>query len=367
MTPIEITNCHVHSFTRRHLPAWFPHPLAWPFVQIPWLVRFLAFLARVLAQHGIADRLDRLHRFRQEAWAQHQSEILDRLIPQYPARTRFVVLPMELGPIAVGAPQADLRAQHDELARLAEDPRWAGRILPFATCHPDHPGAAAEVRRCIEELGFHGLKLYPRLGFAPDHPVLMQEIYPLLLDNRRKRALPVMSHCSRGGVTGRHVPRAQADDWSAPLAFVPVLERFSELQVCLAHFGGQGAWRAYIKTGIDPRDGLEGRRGNWQVTIRDMITGHTDPVSGAVQRAYPNLWTDISYTLFHFDDFVPFLVHFLRDPALAQRVLFGSDFYMTRQEALSERAVCFRLRAALGDDLFRQIAQTNPRHWLGEA
>ena len=37
---------------------------------------------------------------------------------------------------------------------------------------------------------------------------------------------------------------------------------------------------------------------------------------------------------------------------------------MTRQEELSERAVCFRLRNELGEATFRKIAQDNPRRWL---
>ena len=93
-----------------------------------------------------------------------------------------------------------------------------------------------------------------------------------------------------------------------------------------------------------------------------MITA-TDAAGG---RRYPGLWTDISYTLFAFDALVPFLRLFLEDARLAGRVLFGSDFYMTRLEALSERAVCVRLRVALGEALFRRIAETNPRAWLGE-
>lgn len=351
MPDIRITNCHVHTFTARHVPRFFPHPALWPFRQIPGLVRGMAFAARIIGQYPAADALDRLHRFQQEASLTRQSEVMRRLLPQYPRGTRFVVLPMELRPTAPGAIEADLRAQHDELAELAATPPYAGTILPFATIFPDHPGAAKEVRRCIEELGFRGLKLYPRLGFAPDHPVLMQEVYPMLAE----RGLPVMSHCSRGGVKGAGLVEARADRYSAPDAFVPVLEAFPALRVCLAHFGGMEDWRAYVQDGIDPHD-PEARPRNWQVAIRDMIG------SGK----YPNLWTDISYTLFHFDDYLPFLRIFLQDEGLASRVLFGSDFYMTRQEDLSERAVCFRLRDALGEDLFRRIAETNPEIWLGE-
>jgi predicted TIM-barrel fold metal-dependent hydrolase len=351
MAEIRITNCHVHSFTARHVPRFFPHPAVYPFKRVPGLVRAAAFGARLLGQHPLADTLDRLHRFQAESAQRSQADVLNRLIPQYPGNTRFVVLPMEMRPTAPGRIEADLRAQHDELADLARQPEFAGRIVPFATIFPDHPGAADEVRRCIEELGFRGLKLYPRLGFAPDHPVLMEHVYPLLAE----RGLPVMSHCSRGGVSGRGVTPARATSVSDPAAFIPVMRAFPGLRVCLAHFGGMDDWRAYVQDGIDPRD-ERARRGNWQVAIRDMIG------SGE----FPNLWTDISYTLFRFGDFVPFLRIFLRDDRIAARVLFGSDYYMTRQEALSERAVCFRLRDALGEEMFRRIAETNPEIWLGE-
>ena len=351
MPDIRITNCHVHAFTIRHIPSQFPHPVAVPLMRLPGALRVASFLMRVLGQQPAAEWVDRMHRFHLEATTVRQSEVIDRLIPQYPGSTRFVVLPMQMRPTANGHIVADLRAQHDELAEMAADERYAGRIIPFATLFPDDEGAADEVRRCVEELGFRGLKLYPRLGFAPDHPVLMNEVYPLL----EERGLPVVSHCSRGGVRGRGVVASRADRYCDPAAFKPVLETFPKLRVCLAHFGGQADWRAYVQDGIDPRD-IGARPRNWQVAIRDMIT------SGD----YPNLWTDISYTLFQFEDFVPFLKLFLEDERIAARVLFGSDYYMTRQEHLSERAVCFRLRMALGEDIFRRIAETNPEIWLGE-
>ncbi len=352
MADIRITNCHIHTFTNRHVPSLYPSALLWPFRQVPGLVAALAWAARALGQEHWADTLGRLGRFQASGDVWRQREVLDAARRQYPAGTRFVVLPMDLGMIGYGGVAAGIAAQHDELAAMAAAPGLAGLVIPFATIFPDRPGGAAEVRRCIDGLGFRGLKLYTRLGYPPDHPVLMREVYPLLAE----RGLPVMAHCSRGGVQGRHVVRARADRLTDPAAWVPVLDAFPALRVCLAHFGGSADWRAYIDDGLDPDDPAA-RAANWQVAIRDMIG------SGR----WPNLWTDISYTLFDFERNLPFLRVFLADETLAARVLFGSDYYMTAQETLSERAVAFRLRDGLGEALFRQIAETNPAVWLGEA
>lgn len=343
---IRITNCHSHIFTQAHVPARYPHVALMPFRRMPGLVRGLELAARALGQEAAAGALRRLRRFQDDARRAGQGEILARLLAQYPRGTRFVVLPMQMAGIGQGRVRAGLAAQHDELAAVAA--AHPGLVLPFATCDPRLPGAAAEVRRCIEVLGFRGLKLYPRLGFAPDHPVLMREVYPLLND----RGLAVVSHCSRGGVTG-NVARAVADACSAPRAFAPVLRAFPRMQVNLAHFGGQADWETYIAEGMNP---YAAPADNWLLDLRQMIEGG----------AFPNLWTDVSYTLFQSDAFLPFLRLFLDHPRVRARVLFGSDFYMTRQEDLSERAMAVRLRMGLGEALFRQIAEVNPEVWLGE-
>lgn len=355
---IGITNCHVHLFTARHVPRRYPHPaVAW-IRRVPAVIGAAARLARLAGAVETAEGLGRLRRFAAVCRAGGQADMLAAILRQYPAGTRFVVLPVDLAAGGHGPAAADIRAQHDELAALARDPRHAGRIIPFATLFPGRPGAVDEFRRCVEELGFRGLKLYPRLGHAPDHPELMERVYPYCAGH----GLPVISHCSKGGVRGRGISPAAADRFSAPQAFLPVLDAFPGLRVCLAHFGGQQDWAAYADEGLCPDDPAAAQAANWQVAIRRMITA-TD---AAGNRRHPGLWTDISYTLFAFDAFVPFLRLFLEDARLADRVLFGSDFYMTRLEALSERAVCVRLRVALGEALFRRIAETNPRAWLGE-
>ncbi len=348
---IRITNCHIHTFTNDHVPRDYPYKFLRLFKRAPILIKGLAGLARLLGQHPVAEKLDRLYQFQQESARDSQTAVLEQVKKHYPSNTRFVVLPMDMRNIDHGPVPTSQRDQHNELNRLAMNPDHLGTVLPFATVNPLASGSAEEGLRALEELHFRGLKIYPRMGFAPDHNVLMNKVYPVVDKLNR----PVMTHCSRGGVQGKLVSDHTANRYTEPRAYIPVMRKFPDLRICLAHFGGQYDWKVYAE-GREP-SGDE----NWQVQIRRMIT------SGD----WPNLWTDISYTLFHFDDYIPFLRLFLlseddEGERLRSRVLFGSDFYMTRQEKLSERAVCFRLRNALGEEVFRQIAVENPEIWLGE-
>lgn len=366
--PIEIVNCHVHLFNRTHTPQHYPSRLVAPVKRFPGLAGPIAWLVRVLGFPDAAEQILRLRRFHAETEMPTQKSILENLCRHYPDRTRFVVLPMDLSQIGHGAVPVPLRDQHDELARLAADETLGRKVIPFATIDPRADPQAQELWRALNKLHFKGIKIYPRLGFPPDHPALMEHVYP----RAEAEGLPIMSHCSRGGVQGRTrydpadpgTPKPLnafwADRYTEPHAFDPVLKAFPDLKVCLAHFGGSRDWHAYVNPENPRPPADEHRRDrNWFNQIRWMIE------SGD----YPNLYTDISYTLFDFEENIPFLRHFLTSEGegadrLRAHVLFGSDYYMTRQEVLSERAVCFRLRNELGEEIFRQIAETNPLRWL---
>ena len=351
MSDIRITNCHIHTFTAQHVPRNFPFSAVRVLRKDPELVLGLAKILRFVGQEHLSDQLIRLHQFLIQGSLPSQAKIFGDVVKQYPRDTRFVVLPMDMQKIDRGPVPVGLKEQHDELAQLSDAADPPGSVLPFATVDPRVPESVAECLRAINELGFKGLKIYPRLGFAPDHKDLMEKIYPRVVE----LGLPVMTHCSRGGVQGRWVDDYKGDGFTRPMAYLPVLRKFPQMRLCLAHFGGQDDWADYAAA----RDTRGGE--NWMEQIRDMIG------SGE----YPNLWTDISYTMFHFEDFAPILRLLLRGTDISSRrlrarVLFGSDFYMTRQEELSERAVCIRLRDTLGEALFRQIAENNPEVWLGE-
>jgi hypothetical protein len=82
--------------------------------------------------------------------------------------------------------------------------------------------------------------------------------------------------------------------------------------------------------------------------------------------AYENLYTDISYTVFANEEYVYLLEVLLSDERVRRRVLFGSDFYVVENAELEERRTSVRVRAMLGENLFRTIAHDNPREYLGD-
>ena len=71
---------------------------------------------------------------------------------------------------------------------------------------------------------------------------------------------------------------------------------------------------------------------------------------------YPNLYTDISYTIFNFHENVPLLKILLENENIFEKVLFGSDFYMVESEKYSEKRFSIDLRYALGEEKFWKIA-----------
>jgi len=289
-----------------------------------------------------SDRLNRFAAFMHAAFRSSQAENFAELASYYPDGTRFVVLPMDMTHMAAGPALAGIDAQHEELAELTA--AHPGRIIPFAHIDPRHPDAADRLRRLVEERGFRGVKIYPPLGYDPDHPVLMKSIYPYMVANN----LPLMTHCSPGIVTTRAEPAVVANRRARPANYVPVMDAFPELRICLAHFGGDGEWRRYIDVPAE-------RRSTWLWQIRDLM-----------QEGYSNLYADVSYTVFHFQENAPMLTVFLEDPVMATRVLFGSDFYMVYNEKYSEKRLSIDLRAALGEAKFWRIANENPRRYLGE-
>ncbi|MFM7854660.1 MAG: amidohydrolase family protein [Flammeovirgaceae bacterium] len=257
---------------------------------------------------------------------------------------------------------------------LGIDPRQAGGNELVRWARPYFESGAVTKEGKVFPY-FSGLKLYPALGFFPFDPRL-EEIYRYAEENN----LPVMTHCTRvgsqyiGDQIENLIPDSPAmmnpdnpasarakqaieqrirdyknkgwiknsrigdndlacDLFGHPENYIPVLEKFPNLKICLAHMGGSNE---VIKS-MDSKSKLD--------QIRQL-----DPLSWfehiqLMMKKYPNLYTDISYTLSDFDSKDPQVLEatetFLETPVdandpskgkLGERVLFGTDFFMTEQE-----------------------------------
>lgn len=298
------------------------------------------------------DIFERTARFLKIAEQPSQADVFRQVELQYPEKTTvFVVLPMDMTFMNMGEPETPIERQHEELLTLAR--ACEGQIIPFFAADPRHDDIVQRVRTNLAPDKFRGIKIYPNLGYRPDHPRLM-EVYKICI----KEGLPVLTHCSPGGIWRYGVSKQERRANSEPENYRRILETkgYRDLKLCLAHFGGAEEWVKHLK-GRARQDEEEA----WVRTIYDMIASGN----------YPNLYTDISYTVFTpkvkglFVDLVDYLKVLLTNPLVRRRVLFGSDYYMVERESLSEKEVSLLLRSRLGEELYRQIAYTNPREFLG--
>ncbi len=78
---------------------------------------------------------------------------------------------------------------------------------------------------------------------------------------------------------------------------------------------------------------------------------------------YPNVYVDISYTLYQEDCYPLLKVLLDNNPKVADRVLFGTDYFVVAQQG-TERQLSLKLRGYLGEENYRKIAEENPRRFL---
>lgn len=339
-----IINCHSHVFTHENIPdGYFPFFLV-PAARIAPLRWALRGIMKVIVPWTKNDKVHRYAAFVKAAYRDSQEENLEHMMSYYPEGTKFVILPMDMALMGAGEVIEDIDEQHAELAKLAVSEKYRDAIIPFAHIDPRREDALERLTGLVEESNFRGVKIYPPLGYGPDHELLMSSIYPYMVEHN----IPLLAHCSPGWVCSKDLTMSEAHQLADPDNYRRVMDSFPQLRICLAHFGGISEWRKH----------LDGDRGignpTWLDKILDLMKSGN----------YPNLYTDISYTIFNFQENAPFLKILLEDKDIAPKVLFGSDFYMVESEKYSEKRLSIDLRFALGEEFFWQIANSNPRTFL---
>ncbi len=224
------------------------------------------------------------------------------------------------------SPAISFDEQASELAQLATTVNALGgvQIVPFLGVDPrghSVDSLDAYVRQQVgKTLPFKGLKIYPPMGILPTDDRLRR-----VFDYCQDEGIPVLSHCSAGGAGVRGTNRSFAD-LAHPLKWEDVLNRLAQraqsgqtktFRLCLAHFDRLEApdavsWCDELMRLMQRFDGSSKVEVYSDVAF-DVITGEARSTYGAnVAR--------------------------VRQLGLANRVLFGSDWWNYLYECDSETA-----------------------------
>jgi predicted TIM-barrel fold metal-dependent hydrolase len=387
------TNCHTHIFNIRCAPNGFAGiKIAKRFSRAPWLPRGIAFaLRRVLP--GRRDKLEKLANFLKIGISKRQSDVFKALASHYRSDDRFVVLTMDMHHMGAGPSEIDFMSQIFQVRELKLEQRE--RMIPFLGVDPRRL-RGKELRdfvaKYIERYGFGGIKLYTPLGFYPFDPGL-DDLYAYAQDMQ----IPIMSHCSQGGIyfqneviteeqirpndlDGKKAIRYRMDEngnlheagfhdyismapdlkyflgirrgknrrnkkfslnFSNPINYINVLEKYPRLKLCLAHFGGDGQIEEYLDSPTDD---------NWHLVVRRLM------------RRYEHVYSDVSYALWNKKAWYP-IRETINDEEIGSKVLFGTDYYMTLQEKGEGRLVR-DFRRSLTQKEFEKISIENPQSYL---
>ncbi|MEP7453321.1 amidohydrolase family protein [Phyllobacterium sp. SB3] len=99
--------------------------------------------------------------------------------------------------------------------------QFPDRLIPFCAVNPWQPDAADEVRRCIVDWGFKGLKLHPTInGFHLSDPQLVDPLFKVA----EELDIPIIVH-------------GASDLLNSPPEFALMAQRFPKVSLLMAHMG----------------------------------------------------------------------------------------------------------------------------------
>lgn len=403
-------NSHIHVFNYEFLPEDFLKIQLDGFMgeHSDLVLKFLesGFGRGVLKVFGRQELLKKVRRYSQflnVGLYESQYEIYQFIDKTYQGyNPKYVVLSLNMDYMSdMGPGKANFETQLAELVQLK---RYVGdKVNIFLSIDPRYK-SGDDLRLWIEDKFstgiFGGFKLYPALGYYPFDPGLKP-----MWDFADAYKLPITTHCTRYGsmfigkdpwrwlnmdpntvhgdpvmqrifdrvqrykkYNGPQQKKIQTNSWLCnlflhPDNYIPILERYKNLKLCLAHFGGTEE--------MFP-DGKDMFNGPVEMEIRKLDMGIADPkdyvswysLIRQMIAEYPNCYTDISYTvankLTH-----PKIMADMQDPTVSDKIMFGTDFFMELKDS-TEDAV---LKSFLDDfkvnpDLMEKLVTINPNRFL---
>lgn len=379
----ETHNCHTHIFNIENAPKRFLQGftakivanIAWPVLN----TRFGAYvLIKLIKTFARDPHTKKLAGFLKVGTMKSQNDIFSELKNNYSSGDKFVVLTLNMDHMGAGKAKYNFNTQVHEIKRIKA--QNIETCLPFYSVDP-RAGAALQIKEKTEDRiinkGFVGIKIYPALGYYPFDRNL-EEVYKWASE----KSIPIMTHCNRVGsyylgkisqdmINPDSFYNGPLDKWpenfgklefpithdldnnsefcdnfSEIYNYARVLHRFDKLKICFAHAGG--VKEIILHRGKDPDKA-------WFNQIKHLM------------RVFPNVYTDVSYTLYKKKVF-PHLLELLQDSEIGHKVIFGTDYFMTLQED-TETKLISRFRNYLeenssGENLWKKLAIDNPKAYL---
>ncbi|MCX7726962.1 MAG: amidohydrolase family protein [Chitinispirillaceae bacterium] len=232
-------------------------------------------------------------------------------------------------------------------------------IYPFVGIDPLCDDALDLVRKYVVSVDraqpgdFIGVKIYPPLNFDIEYKGATDKIYNFF-DYCSKESIPITTHCAGGGLVSDTINKSKAKRFSYPLQWKNILKKFPDLKVNFAHMGDFNC--------------------KWIEGIESLML------------QYLNVYSDISYSIIRVPDIVYLLPPnwlqrrvsesileckfkklrgFLNKEIVKDRILFGSDYYMSLLECGSYSEIIEKVKNGIGEDNLIKISEENPEKFLG--
>ncbi len=301
------------------------------------LVTLLGRIGEALGQEDTdaakADMLDAIS-FLRIALLPGIRQVTETLMEQLTLQDGVIALAMDI--TADGGNRQLLERQLADTS--AQVLAYPGRLFPFVAVNTRRPEHFAIMEAALNGRGFVGVKLYPSLGYAIDSPEMFK-VYAYC----EERGIPLLMHCSEGGFYYADDTRGNSD----PALWKAILARHPKLKICFGHFGGA----KYLTSATIPDPcwtrTILGLMAQFEGVYAD-IAFHSEPMEGG--EAERNYFAN--------------LAQLLQESLYRSRILFGTDFFLSRQR-LTEKNYWKYFRKRMSEDDFRQISEKNPADYLG--
>jgi len=368
-------NCHTHTFNMQYLPEDFlrlqtsprlANALHWVLSK-SWIANPLLWLSKFFFKGKNAKMIA----FLKIGLMKTQDMVFADLCSKYPKddEVKYIILPIDFTYMGAGAVKIPYKQQLDDLFSLKL--KYPNKCYPFVAIDPRN-GNAQENKKFVEyyiNKGFSGIKLYPALGFFGFDEGLKE-----VFQYAESEKIPIMTHCSTGGINygeskapgsfenpkpfyridgknyffpqGNKSMKDYCDQFNDCANFEEALMKFRNLKICFAHFG------------LNSTDQYEPNGLEWFNKIISLM------------RKYPNVYTDISFSV-SYKGFCKWFADQYQtwsttaDRPLQDRVLFGTDYFMTVQQPYGDDDEILKVaKEEFGEELFLKLANDNVLKYL---